>query len=797
MGSLINDFEERATQLNLVLDDFHTIHSPAVLSAVQYMVDHLPDGLHLVIASRADPPLGLARLRAGSELTELRGQDLRFTLEESSEFLSRVMSLNLAPNDIAALEARTEGWIAGLQLAALSMRGREDTSRFIKVLTGSHRFILDYLVEEVLKQQPEEIKNFLLRTSVLGRLCGELCDEIIENRPEEKQRFSASFQALEYLESSNLFLIPLDTERTWYRYHTLFGDLLRYRLEQEQPALVPVLHRRAAAWYQAKGYIQEAVQHYIVIQGWEEAACLADNWCQVHLNEGQANQVLGWMDTLPPNLFDGNPRLHMMYGWGLLSTSQFNRVGDRIALARQAAQDGRREETLRRMGWSTESFLRQTDATEAMVSVIQGNPLDGIQRIQEAYAALGPADSMRASILTALGAIYRMLGQSQLALETFAQCAQASMTHKMFAVALAAQGNVGDLLVERGKLAEAEAAFRQLLEWGKRPDGSEYPVTCMAYIGLAAVATLKNKLKPALEWISPAKALAEQWGNFDMLLACRVWEISIFLSLGKIEEAQATFAEMKKAMARHPGISPNIMQLQGLELSFAVDSGQLDQVRAWLASHPLSPETPVYYLNELELLGRVSAVRALKDPAHYPEALDLLERLIPVVQAGGQMIRELPARIEKSLILWAAGQKEEALFAFREVLELGHSLGFIRPFLLPGAEVRELLLELRSRGLTSPFQDNLLSLLSTSPGLQPGSAPPALTARHAASPDALSEREVEVLRLVAIGLSNGQIAERLVLSEGTVKRHLHNIFNKLDVTSRAQAIHRAREIGLV
>ncbi|HVN56168.1 MAG TPA: LuxR C-terminal-related transcriptional regulator [Anaerolineaceae bacterium] len=811
LGSLINDLEEGGSQISLVLDDFHAIHSPAVLSAVQYLVDHLPEGLHLVIASRSDPSLGLARLRASSELTELRGQDLRFSFEEASEFLSQVMGLSLTPGDIAALEDRTEGWIAGLQLAALSMRGREDTSRFVKVLTGSHRFILDYLVEEVLKQQPEEIKNFLLRTSILNRLCGELCEELIENREpssENRQienqrlsvlgsRFPTSSQALEYLESSNLFLIPLDTERTWYRYHTLFADLLRYRLEQEQPALVPDLHRRAAAWFAAKGFTQEAVQHFIAVQDWEEAAGLADRWCQVHLNEGQANQVLGWMDTLPAVLFDTNPRLHMMYGWALLSTSQFNRVGERIALARQAVQDGRREDFFRRLGGSTESFLRQTEATEAMIGVIQGNPLEGIQRIQAAYAALGAQDTMRASILTALGAIYRMLGQSEQARETFAQCVEAARANQMIAVALAAQGNVGDVLLEQGNLAEAEIAYRQLLDWGKRPDGSEYPVTCMGYIGLAAVGYMRNDLEPALEVIHLARRLAEQWGNFDMRMAVQIWLAMILLAQGKREDSLAAFAEMRKLAARHTGLSPNLLQMQGFDLQYSLDAGQLDAARDWLDSHPLAPGTPVFYLNELEILARISAVRALQEVDQYPTALELVDRLVAAVQAGGQFSRELPARIEKSLLLWATGQKEEALTAIQEALELGSARGFIRPFLTPGGEVRELLLELRSRGRSSAFQEKLMDLLSPAVEPQPSTTQMAVQPRQTSGPDALTGREVEVLRLVAIGLSNGQIAERLVLSEGTVKRHLHNIFSKLDAISRAQAIHRAREMGLL
>ncbi len=336
VSSLINDLDEQGTPAILVLDDYHTLHNQAIHETVNYLLEHLPQNLLLVISGRSDPPLPLPRLRARGEIIELRGSDLRFTAQESAEFLNQVMGLNLTAEAVEMLDARTEGWIAGLQLAALSMRDRADSLQFIKSLTGSSRFILDYLVEEVLHHQPEDIQMFLLKTSILERLRPDLCQAVTGQ--------ANSGTLLERLEQANLFIQAPDDEQGWYRYHTLFADLLLYQLKQTWPEQVGLLHLKAAGWYEMNRLPFEAVSHYLAVGDLSQASRLVERTGEELLNRGQANQFLGWIDTLPAAVYRARARLPLLYAWGLISTAQFSAVEPQFQAVEEALKTWHRPE---------------------------------------------------------------------------------------------------------------------------------------------------------------------------------------------------------------------------------------------------------------------------------------------------------------------------------------------------------------------------------------------------------------------------------------------------------------------
>ena len=571
IASLINDLAASAAGTQpavLVLDDYHLIQAPPIQAAVEYLVDHLPDGLHLVIAGRADPPLSLARLRARGEMNELRGPDLRFNTQETADFLNQVMGLALSAAEVEALEARTEGWIAGLQLAALSMQDRKDVDRFIKVFTGSHRYILDYLVEEVLRRQPEDIQAFLLKTSILERLCGPLCDAILkdegsrmkdESEPAGFILHPSSF-ILDLLEHSNLFLISLDDERHWYRYHTLFADLLRYRLEQTFPDQVEGLHRRAAAWYQANGLPMEAVAHWIAAKEWSQAAQQVQTAGEVQLNHGQGSAFMGWLDRLPAQVFEALPRLHLLYAWSLMQISQFARLEARLQEAERAAnvrlQEAGTDDAADRP--EMRLLMGEITATRAIMASMGGDMARVIQLSEQALADLPGDHTLRCTVLFSLGIARLLAGETRRAERVFAEVAAIAQQTGQLAAAATILANLGDARMILGDLEQARQAFTQAVSLAPKENPGALPVTSLGYAGLAFLEREQWNLSLAREHILKAIELDELWGNRDIHTVNLARLAQVYFSCGEVDagwEALDRAAEIAReqrltAMAR-------------------------------------------------------------------------------------------------------------------------------------------------------------------------------------------------------------------------------------------------------
>jgi LuxR family transcriptional regulator, maltose regulon positive regulatory protein len=789
IASLINDLMER--KFVLVLDDLHTVSHPAIFAALQYLLDHQPAGMHLIIASRTDPQLSLARWRARGELNELRGNDLRFTADEAANFLNDLMGMKLTPEDIAALEAHTEGWIAGLQMAALSMRDRSDAHQFIQAFTGSNRYVLDYLAEEVLQREPEPIQRFLLKTSILDKLSVPLCAAVLGDT--DLPDINAT---LAYLERSNLFIQPLDDRRAWYRYHNLFADLLRYRLEKTYPDELAGLHRRAAGWYEANGMFEEGVPHFLAAKDLADAARLAEYAGGQMLTEGQGNRFLNWMATLPGELLTVDPHLHLTIAFGLLYIGQFHELEPHLQAAENAIASG----AFATMPAFVQQMQAEINAGRALVASTQGDLTRCLELSEKALTGLSQDNSLRPSLLLGMGVAHRLQDQLPQAEKDLIEAAESARQIHLPSVYLSARCNQGSLLIDMGQHLKAQAIFQEVVSQEEASPAESSPVISMAYNGLATLALEWNDRGLAQRYLSSAIETGKRWGNLDFL--CSNYGCLAYLRAleGKTDESTAALREMQ-THADNSGISSvgrMVAYIWTLKAHLAVDD--FCAAWKWTTTHPFTAflgSSETYYMRPLNLAQCTSAIGCgaqQHDRVLLEAQLKTLEPLAAALEEVGQVSSLIDALAWRAVAHAALGHQSEALAHLEKALRLAAPSELIRTFLEKRIFLVPLLKELRaSVAQDDPLHPYLQKLGAAFTG--PEDQPTLATGQGLPNP--LSEREIEVLRLAATGLSNPQIAERLVLETGTVKRHLHNIFNKLDVDSRAEAIARACQLGLI
>lgn len=557
-NSLINDLDEYGADLILVLDDYHTVHLPLIHDALNYLIYHLPENLRLVIASRSDPPVPLGRLRARNQLVEIRGTDLRFSFQEAADFLNNLMGLALAEEDVRVLEERTEGWVAGLQLAALALHDKTNPDHFIKSFTGSHRFVLDYLVEEVLRQQTEDLQAFLLQTSVLERMCEGLCNALTGKQDARS--------VLEQLESSNLFIISLDDERHWYRYHTLFGDLLRYQLERAQPDAVPGLHRRAAAWFENNFYPVDAVHHWLAAKETGQAARLVRLEGNRLIENGLANQALGWFKTLPVWLFNAEPELHLLSALGLISTSQFDQVEPHLQTVERHLDDLQEPQRLR----------AEIEAMRAVIAFSSGDYARAVETGQRALAGMSKTSALYSSVLLGMGVAYHLNNNLNLATQFFTEFAKNAEELRLYTVAISSLSNLGDIYLEQGRLHLAEQTYQRSLDLAQSMPGGS-PFAGIALAGLSGLYYEWNDLEKALSIVKAALDQMENWGNLAIQAATYARKAFYELASGKSEEAARSIASASELAPEFISVPLFARTLRALTIQFWLRSGQVKQ----------------------------------------------------------------------------------------------------------------------------------------------------------------------------------------------------------------------------
>ena len=764
LGALINELADLPGEVAVVLDDYHAIDSEGVHRIVSFLLERLPEGAHLVVSSRIDPPLPLARLRARGQMTELHAGDLRFTPEQAAAFLKDVMGLDLSDGDIAALEGVTEGWIAALQLAALSMRGRKDVSGFIQSFSGVHRDVFDFLAEEVLGRQAEQVQSFLLETSILDRLSGPLCDALTGR--DDGQR------TLEKLERENLLVVALDDDRVWYRYHHLFADFLRGSLERERPEELAPLHLRASEWCEENALVAEAVLHALAAGDNERAARLMEGGIGQTWYRGEVVTLLGWLRKLPEETMRRRPLLLVWYAAALMLVGRPDGVEALLDEAERAVG----AEGLRSGGGDPQHVHATAAAVRSLHARLRGDPPGAIEHARRALALL-PEDNLNPRPFAAhcLAEAYRAADDPEAAAAAFAETARLGRAAGHDYIALAAMGSLAQLRMTQGWLREADTTLRHALGFAAEREAELLPAVGRVRIGLGELLYERDDLDASERELTLGTELAERAGELDVLVRARV-----------------ALSQARRARGDTDGA-----------LDLALWKARLHLMRGELqAATDLERATEIGDVpSSTRESERASLARLLIAREDHDGALQLLDGLRGAAEGadgrGGPIEIEILAL--RALARRARDEKTRAMDVIGQALALGQPEGYVRIFVDEGPAMAVLLsetLEARQRERLDPADEVPTHYLrKLTAALQREASGDVLPADGLIEP--LSERELEVLQLIAAGKTNRQIATDLFVSVGTVKTHVNNIYRKLDAHSRTQAVARARELNLL
>ncbi len=766
--SVINELTKLVHPCVLVLDDYHEIKSPAVDHALEFLLQHLPAQLHLVVITREEPALPIARLRARNQLTELRTTDLRFTSAEAAEFLTQVMELALEPSSVAALAARTEGWVSGLQLAAISIQSHHNTARFMEEFTGSHHFVLSYLVEEVLHQQPQHVQHFLLATAVLDRLCASLCDAVMQSPAGTGQTL------LTYAEQANLFIVPLDNQRRWYRYHHLFADLLRQRLHQREPATIATLHIRASQWYEANGFALEAFKHATAGNDLDRAERLMEGGSLSLHNREALNAIHTWLTTLPRSVLDARPLLWVRSATVALTAGQTTGVAARLTAAEAALQGVELDATRR-------NLIGQIAAARATLAVTEYQADTIVAQAQRALEYL-PQDNhdFRFVAYWALGFAHLLQGERPAAIHAYnAALANAQKSASMFSTLLATSG-LGQVQELENQLYLAAETYRRALTLA-----GELPLPSVAdvHLGLARIYYEWNDLERAEHHGQQSLQLAKQYDSvIDRFILSEVLLARLKLARGELDAAAVSLEQSAQTVRQR-----NFWQ-QMPEVAAAQVVTLLQQGDIAAAAHSAKTHTLPY-----------SQARVMLAQGNTAAAVALLTELYQQALKRGWVNEQLRIAVLYAVALQANGDTADALRMLANALALAEPGGCIRVFVDEGPVLADLLVHGAAQELHPTYIKTILAAFAAEP--QPPSTGACAPIPAKATPqrliEPLTKRELEVLRLIAEGRSNQEISAQLVLALDTVKGHNRRIYAKLQVKRRTEAILRARALGLL
>lgn len=794
--SLINDLVATNGQIALILDDVHVITTSTIHETVGFLLDHLPPHVHLVIATREDPQIPLPRLRARGQLTELRAADLRFTPDEAATFLNETMGLNLVADDVTSLETRTEGWIAGLQLAALSLRGRADASAFIRAFAGDDRYIVDYLVAEVLQRQPERVRTFLLQTSMLDRLTGPLCDAVTGQRDGK--------ETLETLERSNLFVVPLDDKRQWYRYHHLFTDVLRAHAQAERPDQIAVRHRRASEWYEDNGLQSAAINHAVRSGDVERAADLIELIAVTMLGSSQEGILQRWLVALPDDLVRARPVLSVYSAFSAFSRGE-------LAEAEVHLQDAERW-----LDTTTDRLEHQNDSLVQMVVADNRawTSLPGIIAIARGYLsgttgdlagtmnwAQRALDHLPADDHLWLGAAAALLGIALWTngdLEASYQCYAEGLTllglagHIRFQIACTYI--LADIRVTQGRLRDAFRLYEQTLQVATKESEPIWGTTDI-YTGLSSLYCERDDLETAFEFLQKSKALGEYGGLQEFRYRWPLVMARIKEAQGDLDAALDLLDEAARLYIPNP--DPDLRPIAAQRTRLWLTQGRLTDALGWVQEQQLSVDDDLSFLHEYEhlTLGKVLVAQYVRDrtATSIRNAQSLLKRLLTAAETGKRTGSVIEILVTQALAFAAQRDIPQALVSLERTLILAEPEGYVRVFIGEGESMRALLRQAVARDIVPTYSHRLLSLFDSPP--QPSASSIRTGAADLAEP--LTAREVEILRLIASGLRNDEIADRLFISLSTVKRHIANTYSKLGVSHRGEAIARAHALKVL
>ena len=788
VAELINEVAAGAIPFLLVLDDYHLIQNEWVHQALGFLAEHLPPEMHLVLISRVDPPLPLARLRGRGQITEIRDHDLRFTAEEAAQFL-QVMGLELPAEAVSTLERRTEGWIVGLQMAAISMRGRKqegDLAAFLEAFGGTNRYVLDYLTEEVLNQQAPDIQDFLIETSILSRMCADLCDAVRFGETESPGSAGDAHDSqaiLAQLERSNLFLTPLDDERRWYRYHHLFADLVNSTLKQRRSAeQVRELHRRASRWHQAEGSLEEAMIHAMAAKDFERAASIIDENVVSMLSRSEAPVLLGWIEKLPEPIVRSRPWLDIYRAYTLALSGRPDQAEPLL------------EDVEKRIDLDTPraaEYMGHIAAIRSYTANLWGDTDRVIEMAELAEKQLPEEHLIARGMATyALAVTYWASDDMDSAIKASLRMLEIGKKLDRLLMAVTALCDVASAKKVQGQLRQSQEYYDRARRWLVERKGLDSRVRCVYEVGWADSLLQWNQLDAAYEHAVTGIEYCQRFGAPSEMTWGYVTLMRVLQAWGNSEGALDALYDAEQVLQAHRVRQALRVEFETKRVALWLAVGDIDAARRWAACCHGGSEREQIALARLSLAeGRAS------------DAQHLLERQRRLAEAGGRNGRLIEILGLQALALEALGRPDEADEALSEALSLARPEGYVRVFLDLGWPLYELL---ERSAASAPFAgDYVRDLLDAfreereAHRSRIAEAAPLAPTLDQALADPLTERELEVLQLLAEGLSNKEIGSRLVVAPSTVKQHLKNIYGKLDVHSRTQAVGRGRELALL
>jgi LuxR family maltose regulon positive regulatory protein len=817
LTSLINDLDASGDELVLVLDDYQVINSQAVHDIVTFLLEHHPNTFHLVIVTRSDPPLPFARLRARGQVVELRATNLRFTEAEAAQFLNDVMGLRLDARSVSVLEERTEGWVAGLQMAALSMRDRKDLLGFIEGFSGTNRYILDYLLEEVLERQSAEVQRFLLCTSILEHLTAPLCEAVMasavlpNNEGSEREGNDpvacSSAIILDYLDRADLFLIPLDTERLWYRYHHLFQDLLLQRLKSVEPLEeIARFHRRAAAWLEANDFISESIQHSLYAGDYQKAADIVEQNALRLFAQGKLHQLLSWTDTLPEAIVEQRPRLSIYQAYILGFAGKLGEARRMVNIAKQSLQ------TNPLPAEALHGLELELAGVQGLIAISLG---DAPAALALTELVKGQDDSNHlfafSLIHWSVGFAYRMQGDLRRAIPKFERALQIGEQLENSLTVLSGSHELGMALRLSGKLREAEAVFRRGLQLIDRFGSSRSGFVGRQESALSIALYERNALEEAYQLARNAVEHNRTWDTQNHTVNGFRALAQVLIARGNLPEADQALHQAETILSRTPVIPIIIANVEALRVRWWSACGDFEKLDAWLESH-LSNAKTVEKPGEEAEIGAITVSHIWVNRRNRAAAWGLLHSLEPDARKMGRINSLIQILVLKSL---SAPNPSMAMENLEETLRYAHLEGYRRVFLDEGQPMQVLLAQWLAHARTGPLRDYVIDLLSQFPAEETGvEKRPVIAAKGDKSPagslvepgvqsannmlvEPLSQRELEVLHLMALGRTNQVIARDLIVALGTIKAHAVSIYRKLDVANRTEAVARARQLGIL
>ena len=792
LTALLNDLAAIAGDIVLVLDDYHVVDAREVQDGMAFLLDHLPPGLHVLIASRADPPLPLARLRARGELAEIRAAELRFTPDEAAAYFNGLMGLQLTARDVTALEARTEGWIAALQLAALSMQGRDDVAGFIDGFAGDDRYVVDYLAEEVLQRQPDRVQAFLLHTSILGRLSGPLCDAVTGQ--------GGGKAMLEALDRGNLFLVPLDDHRRWYRYHHLFADVLQARLLDEQPGQAPDLHRRASAWYEQNGEQSLAIGHALAAGDFGRAADLVELAIPALRPTRQEAMVRHWLEELPDDVVRVRPVLSVTFAGALLNTDEIEGVEERLQDAERwldpttafhEEPQGRPAEIV--VADEEEEYRRLPAAIEvyrAALALARGEPAGTVRHARRALDLSLEEDHLnRASAAGFLGLASWGSGDLEAGHRAYSACVDGLRRAGFIADILGCSIALADIRITQGRLGEAMRTYEQALQLAPQHAGPVLRGTADMHAGISEIHCERGDLRAATQHLLTSQELGEHTGLPQHRYRLRVAMARVAQAEGNLAGALDLLNEAERCYVSD--FFPNVRPVPALKARVWIRQGRFGEALGWAREQGLSVDDGLSYLREFEhiTLARLLLARHEDERPERSvhEATGLLQRLLLAAEEGGRTGRVIEIVMLQALAHQAQGDMPAALASLERAVTLAEPEGYVRIFADEGTPLVPLLRAVAKQGTRQNYARRLLATV----GRTETGSPTTL-----ALIDPLSERELDVLRLLGTELDGPAIARELMVSLNTMRTHTKNIYAKLAVTNRRAAVRRAAELDL-